>query len=186
MYQYNQDSLLVANIVFSQKPHVKVLALREDPRRYTIVRRADTPSNQLFSDSFNFPSRINIHELRNRFSTRMNFHGYDDNLTNYDILRDFINHTLTSHQPRVNPLSQEVIETLQETKLKENEACLGEKCCICLDSFSAGEKVIILKCNHITHSPCLRRWFTEHNTCPQCRFIPGSNGKDISDDMSKN
>jgi hypothetical protein len=172
MNQYNQSSVALANIVFNQNPRIKVLAIRDDPSHYTIVRRGDTPSNQLFSRSVNYyPSRINIQELMNRISVRM---ASDvDTVSNRDSLAEFINRTLASHQPRLNPLPQKVMETLDETKIKQDNICLGEKCSICLDQFKIDENVITLKCKHITHSGCLRRWFLEHNTCPQCRFIPG-------------
>lgn len=169
MGEYNRASVTVANIVFTERQHVKVLAIRDNSQRYTIIRRGEVPSNYLFSYPLSYIPHISTQQLIERISRQFR---PEPIIPDRDSLSEYINHTFSSHQPRINPLSQEVVESLVETKLNENDPCLEDKCPICLDKFIIGEKVIVLKCKHVTHSTCLRRWFNEHNTCPQCRFIP--------------
>jgi Ring finger domain len=44
-------------------------------------------------------------------------------------------------------------------------------CCICIDDFECGERLILLpKCNHAFHPDCLLPWLTErHAFCPSCK-----------------
>ena len=41
-------------------------------------------------------------------------------------------------------------------------------CSICFET-SVGFNRVILPCNHVFHSKCLKKWFTDHDTCPYCR-----------------
>lgn len=54
------------------------------------------------------------------------------------------------------------------------------ECCICLEPTSfkyTGNRHIkprtsndvILKCNHIYHRTCIKKWFVEQDACPYCR-----------------
>ncbi|CAM9632724.1 unnamed protein product, partial [Heterosigma akashiwo] len=42
-------------------------------------------------------------------------------------------------------------------------------CPICLNEFSAGEKVCQLPCLHEFHKQCVGMWLKVNATCPYCR-----------------
>ena len=43
-------------------------------------------------------------------------------------------------------------------------------CCICLQEIKKGEKIIVLKCNHIYHRDCIEAWFNKKRKCPYCNM----------------
>ena len=45
-------------------------------------------------------------------------------------------------------------------------------CIICLLQFMEGNDIILLNCNHIYHSNCLKIWLSMRNmVCPTCKRI---------------
>jgi len=43
-------------------------------------------------------------------------------------------------------------------------------CAICLDNFSGdSKKVAELRCSHIFHVVCLKKWVETNDICPMCR-----------------
>ncbi|RLM85467.1 uncharacterized protein C2845_PM04G15010 [Panicum miliaceum] len=42
-------------------------------------------------------------------------------------------------------------------------------CTICLETFLAGEQVVVTPCNHTFHQGCITPWVKGHGTCPVCR-----------------
>lgn len=48
----------------------------------------------------------------------------------------------------------------------------GQKCSICLEQISYGEKLAVAQtpCFHVYHLKCARQWIEKNNTCPICRF----------------
>jgi len=48
-------------------------------------------------------------------------------------------------------------------KFWENE------CSICHDNFKKGDEIIVLKCGHVFHEGCMRRWDQNKPNCPLCR-----------------
>ena len=44
-------------------------------------------------------------------------------------------------------------------------------CTICLEPFKSNEKIRTLHTKNCTfHTRCLRKWFQNHNTCPNCNL----------------
>ncbi|XP_047312669.1 E3 ubiquitin-protein ligase RNF6-like [Impatiens glandulifera] len=89
---------------------------------------------------------------------------------------------LTSHRPLVNIMPNETIyevEVDHEAGLSEEEIMMsverfksehdGEACCICLEDYIHGEDICKLRCNHIYHFDCIKRWLMQKNFCPMCK-----------------
>ena len=45
----------------------------------------------------------------------------------------------------------------------------GVECSICLEPFSDGEDVTVLRCDHSFHAQCLKTWARKSGACPCCR-----------------
>ncbi|GJM95338.1 hypothetical protein PR202_ga12060 [Eleusine coracana subsp. coracana] len=56
-------------------------------------------------------------------------------------------------------------EASEETEHKEPSA----ECSICLERCDDAEGLIQLRCKHVFHSSCLKRWLRSHGDCPYCR-----------------
>ena len=52
-----------------------------------------------------------------------------------------------------------------------DESLVGEKCSVCQDEIVVGRRMMRLDCDgqHIYHQDCIKGWFADHNTCPNCR-----------------
>lgn len=54
----------------------------------------------------------------------------------------------------------------------ENVSTLPEnnkRCVICMIDFENGENILCLPCIHFFHQPCIDKWFTYSDQCPQCK-----------------
>lgn len=196
-----RSSISNANILFNRRPEVKAVALRDNDTSYTIVKRGDlytsvasrtvesvgdpTTLLQLLLFSSTIPSTTfstpsiqpprtsrnprtplpSIFELRD--SIARNIIGNDD-----QAFAEFVNRTLVNHQSQPTPLALNILNNLEEVPASSLENAIGEKCSICLEEFNSEDTLISLHCGHMYHNNCLRQWFTEKNTCPQCRAVP--------------
>lgn len=52
---------------------------------------------------------------------------------------------------------------------KSDESSASRECSICLDSFSLGDELIRLPCDHRYHFSCLYPWVRTCGDCPYCR-----------------
>lgn len=87
------------------------------------------------------------------------------------IVNDIIQNEILSHG--TPPASKQAVESLTKYKFtKDNITVLGtENCCsVCKDEFNEGDEAMKLPCNHFFHIDCIVPWFSEHNSCPVCRF----------------
>jgi hypothetical protein len=50
--------------------------------------------------------------------------------------------------------------------LKDRSKC--ESCAICLDGFEEFSDTILMHCNHVYHSECIKGWIQQHRKCPLC------------------
>jgi hypothetical protein len=58
--------------------------------------------------------------------------------------------------------TKDIGEYIVETKNLDYE------CLICLDEFKQGQQIIMIKCGHLYHKPCIDKWFLKKKTCPLC------------------
>lgn len=87
-------------------------------------------------------------------------------------LEEFINSTLDGEDPTHTPVDESTISNLKKVTLSSADTqVLENNCPTCLDDFSVGDEVYVLKCNHHFHPICLMPWMKEHNTCPICRSV---------------
>jgi len=56
-------------------------------------------------------------------------------------------------------------------QLDEHNDISDESCCICYESYEAGNLITTLKCGHYFHYKCIKEWLPVNNTCPFCRVI---------------
>ena len=45
----------------------------------------------------------------------------------------------------------------------------NEECSICFNEYDTSTKVSKLRCNHVYHNDCIKKWFETSGTCPMCR-----------------
>ncbi|WCJ17902.1 RING/U-box superfamily protein [Euphorbia peplus] len=78
-----------------------------------------------------------------------------------------------SYKKKPPGLSSEDINCLQLEIFSSSEkgeiGRLSRDCSICLESFTEGDKLIHLPCEHRFHSVCLDRWIRSCGDCPYCR-----------------
>ena len=68
--------------------------------------------------------------------------------------------------------NDEILNNLEEVELNEQFKNKEEdKCAICLENFSIGDKVSYLPCLHYFHSTCIKNWIRIKNKCPFCNNI---------------
>lgn len=85
-----------------------------------------------------------------------------------DIFQHLLQHSLHAENPK-HPLSQEKIDALKTYNIHEHQYLQGQKCAVCLDSFQPHDMITELPCRDFFHAACIRRWFSESDTCPHCR-----------------
>mmetsp|Transcript_16041 Transcript_16041/g.35253 ORF Transcript_16041/g.35253 Transcript_16041/m.35253 type:complete len:256 (-) Transcript_16041:216-983(-) len=68
------------------------------------------------------------------------------------------------------PATPEMLRLLPILQLRDEDLEVNPECCICLEEYETGEKVVrIPHCNHIFHRECCRDWLSRKCTCPYCR-----------------
>ena len=75
-----------------------------------------------------------------------------------------------SFQDNLN--NDEILKKLEEIELNEHFKDKEEnKCAICLEIFSIGNKISYLPCTHYFHSSCIKNWIRIKIKCPLCKNI---------------
>ncbi|KAI8890750.1 hypothetical protein K501DRAFT_168163, partial [Backusella circina FSU 941] len=64
------------------------------------------------------------------------------------------------------PASEQVIDSLKQRTLTEEEAVQESDCAVCKDLFEPEERVTELPCDHIFHDDCIKPWLKLNGTCP--------------------
>ena len=86
----------------------------------------------------------------------------------------FIKCILYLYQPplSIQRLSTEHSDSSSTNLLKYNyvEKYNDDSCSICLEVFINKEQLVILKCNHLYHEECIKKWNQIKNICPLCNL----------------
>ena len=96
-----------------------------------------------------------------------------NNTINLFSINNSINESLfDSLQENINNDRDEILNKLEEVELNEQFKNKEEnKCAICLEIFSIGDKVSYLPCFHYFHSSCIKNWIKIRSKCPFCNNI---------------
>ncbi|MCQ2818912.1 MAG: hypothetical protein MJ252_16730 [archaeon] len=89
------------------------------------------------------------------------------------ILNYLLNYNQIYSPPPTHPASKEAVETLPIYIInKEKLESFGNEnvCPVCKEEFQINQEGSTLPCHHYFHKECILPWFTEHNSCPICRF----------------
>ena len=62
------------------------------------------------------------------------------------------------------------IKTRKYKKIKSKDTIYDE-CPICLEYFDDKDKLAKLKCDHVFHVDCIKKWIPRESSCPTCRII---------------
>ncbi|KAK9841061.1 hypothetical protein WJX81_008552 [Elliptochloris bilobata] len=74
---------------------------------------------------------------------------------------------LDANNPR-RSVRRSVLDKLGSVPATRADA--AQECHICMDGFCCGTRIMSLPCEHRFCSSCIRRWLSNHSTCPVCRF----------------
>ncbi|EWS73495.1 RING-H2 zinc finger protein (macronuclear) [Tetrahymena thermophila SB210] len=89
-------------------------------------------------------------------------------IMNIMILNEVIRrYLLENYQDEEN--NQQKVERIQSIDSSQIDPVYGKNCTICSDECGLQEKVVQLKCLHIFHSECIRKWLLQQRYCPNCR-----------------
>ena len=61
----------------------------------------------------------------------------------------------------------------QFEKFQADQSFVDDQCAICMEEIEIGRNMMRLDCDgqHTFCQVCIEGWFTDHNTCPICRYI---------------
>merc|ERR1719468_1184256 len=66
---------------------------------------------------------------------------------------------------------EEVLTRLPTVKYPRKPPQDGQtNCAVCLCDFEGGERLRMLPCGHIFHSPCVDTWLRRNKVCPLCLY----------------
>jgi hypothetical protein len=103
------------------------------------------------------------------------------NMGDYAIgnLEDVINRLFQQYEKKGNPpASAETIKNLKIITTMKEHVDKHKECAVCKVEYTEGEEVILLPCDHLFHSECIKTWLQMHNTCPICRYEFPTDDKD--------
>jgi E3 ubiquitin-protein ligase RNF115/126 len=103
------------------------------------------------------------------------------NMGDYAIgnLEDVINRLFQQYEKKGNPpASAETIKNLKTITTMKEHVDNHKECAVCKVEYTEGEEVILLPCDHLFHSECIKTWLRMHNTCPICRYEFPTDDKD--------
>ncbi|KAF9427524.1 hypothetical protein BGZ76_002316 [Entomortierella beljakovae] len=133
---------------------------------------------------FEFPDGLDSDE--GPFSGLINmFSNPGDYVFSDGALDDVITHIMDGqnhvHQDVPIGASDETIDGILRRPLTTEEIESNTECSVCKDEFTIEETCLQLKCKHVFHEECIKRWLKMNATCPTCRFhVVSQNGQDES------
>ncbi|EWS73494.1 zinc finger, C3HC4 type (RING finger) protein (macronuclear) [Tetrahymena thermophila SB210] len=87
-----------------------------------------------------------------------------------EIIRNLLQDYLINQNNRQDEENiQQRVERIQSIDPSQIDPVYGNICTICNDECGLQEKAVQLKCLHIFHGECIRKWLLQQRYCPNCR-----------------
>ncbi|KAL7608453.1 hypothetical protein Lser_V15G12265 [Lactuca serriola] len=67
---------------------------------------------------------------------------------------------------KISQLPITIIRKNKEDGSKEGE---GKICVVCQEEYEVGQTIGTVKCGHVYHEKCIKKWLVQKNLCPICR-----------------
>eukprot|EP01017_Pseudomicrothorax_dubius_P019074 TRINITY_DN2100_c0_g1_i2.p2 TRINITY_DN2100_c0_g1~~TRINITY_DN2100_c0_g1_i2.p2 ORF type:complete len:108 (-),score=9.27 TRINITY_DN2100_c0_g1_i2:193-516(-) len=55
-------------------------------------------------------------------------------------------------------------------KLRFGQSKSHRECSVCTNIIKKDDYIHLLPCRHMFHSSCIKPWFADNTTCPNCRY----------------
>ncbi|CAL8074323.1 unnamed protein product [Calicophoron daubneyi] len=88
------------------------------------------------------------------------------------------------HNAGVPPATKEELDRLPCFAITNSQTEQFKSCAICMEPYQSGESCMQMKCEHVFHTDCLRKWLEQHASCPMCR--KDLSGNDVRNDDDDN
>ena len=116
---------------------------------------------------------------------------FNDNIIINNHHREIINEIEYNRLSRNKKTLERILKTIKYNSI-QHDNLYNNVCTICFDNFLPQEEIVVLPCNHVFHSECIKKWLEatlEDPICPNCKFNvinhPIDNNE-ISSDISQN
>ncbi|KAL4456931.1 hypothetical protein ABPG74_014569 [Tetrahymena malaccensis] len=83
-----------------------------------------------------------------------------------NILEDYL---INQNNQQDEEAIQQRVERIQSVDPSQIDPIYGNTCTICDEECGLQEKAVQLKCLHIFHGECIRKWLVQKRYCPNCR-----------------
>eukprot|EP01083_Nonionella_stella_P071617 192499_1 len=108
------------------------------------------------------------------FFQSLNVHSNIGDYAPGQSLGDVISQIVDINRHGPPPAAKSSVDQLPEVEIQAS--LTSSDCAVCKESFSVGEKVKEMPCEHLYHADCILPWLQRHNTCPVCRYeLPTDN-----------
>ncbi|KAJ3673935.1 hypothetical protein LUZ60_005927 [Juncus effusus] len=110
-------------------------------------------------------------DLRVNQNSQIHPHESNSPFINLDNNSELVDHSfyesINGANKRPPGVTKEAFSLLKTEVFEKEE--MSVDCCICLDKFNEGIKVLRLNCSHRFHPECLEPWVRKCGDCPYCR-----------------
>jgi hypothetical protein len=127
------------------------------------------PLNSFFIGETRFPGRLTCQFRRN-----MSNSIWLEIPVVESFLRDFLYYLFSEldnydEVDGVPPITLKKLKQLELFKVSHTLNKEKQNCPICIDTYDVGDECCRLRCNHIFHAKCIKKWLKVRALCPICR-----------------